>query len=76
MVLAVILLMDEDRSLEATAYAHDAEGRLLPPGLWRVVCECGGGYGTLAVENMPEHWRAQIELGGEIGKKLSREGLG
>lgn len=56
-------------STDAIALAKDADGNLLPPGVWRIKYS-SGFIETIAVEKMLSHWQEQLRRAGEFGKTL------
>ena len=68
-IMTYLQLTDADGNVEAGAFARDEDGKLLPPGTFRIRPK-EGDEKTMTVEEMPEHWRHQIKGRGEFGRKL------
>lgn len=75
MLVLVQLAAIDGTTHEATASARK-DGKLLPPGVWDVRKADpipGVHHGetvVMPVEDMPPHWRDQLDTAGEFGKAI------
>jgi hypothetical protein len=71
MAMASVVILDSAAGArgEAIAMARDGNG-LLPPGMWRIKKDWNDCGKIMAIEDMPEHWRSQLNRIGEFAKKI------
>lgn len=69
MIAMYIQFFNGDGGMEAEAMARRADGTLLPPGMWRVRPTVGEER-IMCIEEMPYHWREQVNDAGKLGRQL------